>query len=437
MQVAIYLDSHDAVLMHCAERCIESAQAFGYEAIHLTTLDGPRLLDNEIRLDVKGPFSYRRSILQSKLKGDTLILGADTVIREDVSGIFDEDFDICLTTDMRPGSDGIKYNGDVIFCRRPEIWAEFAEVVKDAEEWSGGEGWQTIEERFTRYMDNLSCKVKVLPGEEYNYVPDYPEDESGKIIHYRGGRKYWQPLQYTHSLNTPLDTMISQAKENITRPYFFLSEQPAHDGRAIIVAGGPSLNVDDFSDGTIFAVNGTHDYLIERGIIPDYHVLLDARADNVKFVENPHSEVTYLVSAQCHPDIFEKLDGHKIIMWLACFGEREDKDFAQYCPGVLMVGGGGTVGLKTLNIAHLLGFRDLELHGFDSSYGESHHAYPQPLNDGEDVIGVFAAGRHFTCAPWMAKQAADFQQQIKVLKDCKLTVCGDGLIPWIVRKRYE
>jgi hypothetical protein len=214
----------------------------------------------------------------------------------------------------------------------------------------------------------------------------------------------------------------------------------------LIVGGGPSLT-ETFPDiafkramgAKVFSTNATHDWLISKGIVPDYHVMLDARPENAEFVSNPHPDVNYLIAAQCHPSVFEAVVGNKVTSWCACFEDHvQDLHVSKQFPGkkIMMVGGGATVGLKTINLAYLLGFRDLEFYGFDSCYrGDENHAYKQPLNDNEDVMQVFVKGREFKCAPWMAKQAMEFQRQAKTMKslDCSITVNGDGLISWMLR----
>lgn len=248
--------------------------------------------------------------------------------------------------------------------------------------------------------------------------------------------------KFSPILNVPVAEMLQQAEANLKRDLPTIPPTPAHKLTALLVGGGPSL-ADTLTNlrwhkergGMIFALNGTHDWLIERGVIPDFHVILDARQDNVCFVKKPHKGVTYLIAAQCHPDIFEALKDQEVIMWLGfmdgaeALAKRSDKP-------LVVVGGGNTVGLKAMALVHILGFRTLRLFGFDSSYrNDQNHAYKQSLNDGEETIEILCAGRKFKCAKWMARQAAVFQAQSKDMaeKGSTIHVHGDGLIPWIVK----
>jgi uncharacterized Rossmann fold enzyme len=450
IKVAFYLDmpAHVAI----AEYAIASVRKAmpNAEIWHLTTHDGPVLsADCELRMKVDGEFAYRQALISSHLEGDVLFLDVDVTVNEDVSHVFDSDFDVCVTTDMRPGAPGIKYNGGVIFSRCPDYWRAIAEAGKGMDFYKAAGDWEPIERARGAVADSGQFKLLVLPGEEYNYIPATAGDIQGKITHYRGKRKAWMiPVnEFESSLNTPMNTMIDQAERNLKRGLPLFIEQPENAGEALIVGGGPSLkdalpNLRMKRDrgGIVFALNGAHDWLIDRGIIPDFHVLLDAREENVRFVRNPRKEVVYLVAAQCHPSIFEALKGYNVTTWAACLDtpEQEAALAAKFADIPLMlIGGGATVGLKTMNLAYLWGFRRIRVYGLDSSYSDGeNHAYRQELNDKESRMQIHAAGRDFICAPWMAKQAMEFQQQYRQLAalNCKVRVHGDGLIPHIVRQ---
>lgn len=450
MKVAFYLDTPAHVAI--AERAIAAARSVmpHAEIWHLTTLDGPKLsADKELRVDVVGEFAYRQAVISAELEGDVLFLDVDVIVREDVSHVFAHEFDVCVTTDMRPGAPGIKYNGGVIFSRCPDYWRAIAEACKGMDFYKQPGDWEPIEQARGAVADSGRFKLMVLPGEEYNYIPANAEDMRGKIVHYRGKRKTWMiPITgFASGLNTPTETMMLQAEQNLRRGLPLFVEQKPNHGEALIVGGGPSLDetlpaLRRHRDrgGIVFALNGAHDWLIERGIVPDFHVMLDARAENADFVRKPHSRCTYLIAAQCNPAVFDALLEQNVITWCSCLEtpEQEQALAAKFSNlPMMMIGGGATVGLKTMNLAYLWGFRRMRFFGFDSSYRcEANHAYAQPLNDGESRMTIHAAGRDFICAPWMAKQATEFQSQFKQLTamGCKVKVHGDGLIPHIYKQ---
>ena len=236
--------------------------------------------------------------------------------------------------------------------------------------------------------------------------------------------------------------MVAQAKANLARGLPLFIGQEAHKAKLCIVGGAPSLKDTlpslQFLRGRgalVLALNNTHDWLAERGIVPDLHVMLDARRENAEFVRRPNKGTTYLIAAQCHPDVFDALAGHEVITWVADVpGMRALAESIKDKP-LGLVGGGSTVGLKAMALAYLWGFRWLGLFGFDSCYsGLSHHAYPQSLNDMESVVHVLRGGKRFACAPWMHAQAEDFHHDAQALleRGCSIKTYGEGLIPTLL-----
>lgn len=244
-------------------------------------------------------------------------------------------------------------------------------------------------------------------------------------------------------LNTPPEVMCAQAQINLRRQATMFRNKEPHKHIAVIVGGAPSLK-DTLpklrwvvSRGAyVFALNGTHDWLIERGLQPDFHVICDAKQGNVAFVKNPHKGVTYLIASQCHPDVFDALEGYQVVQWVAYVDGINDVVEASDKP-VLVIGGGGTVMLKTMALCALSGFRKMHLFGVDSSYHNgANHAYNQPMNAKESTVIAECGNNRFVCAPWMCKQAEDFEAQAKQFMEMggALTVHGYGLIPWIAQQ---
>jgi len=320
----------------------------------------------------------------------------------------------------------------VMFWRGKHSWDEEAEAIQDL--LPGVVVWNS------KFMDWPPVGSSVV----CSYMNGKPKDLTDTWV-----GQFWkiggiaQP-NFIRGLNHPEEEMLKQAEENIKRDLPLFLGQPPHEGEAIIVGGGPSLT-DTLPKlrfrrnrgGHVFALNGTHDWLIERGIIPDFMLMLDARPDNVCFVQHPHKDCTYLIAAQCHPSVFDALEGYHVIMWLGYMNGMEDLAGKYPDKPITIVGGGGTIGLKAMTFAHLWGYRKQHLFGFDSSYrGKDNHAYRQPLNDKEAQLPIFADGKEFRCARWMAKQAQDFQSLAKDLSKfgSQIIVHGDGLIPFIARK---
>lgn len=235
-------------------------------------------------------------------------------------------------------------------------------------------------------------------------------------------------------------TFIANVKAAVARGLPALQLAQAHDRHAVIVGGGPSLAGEisrlrrHVSSGhSIFALNGSAAWLHSHGIAPEFHVFLDAQPHNVRFiVEEQKAATDYLVASQCSPQLFDALDGSYVTLW-----HPSVEGVGEIAPdGAVMIGGGTTVGLQTMSISYVMGYRHLHLFGFDSSYrNSSGHAFVQPENDGEPVIEVEFARRKFRAAPWMVRQADEFRHVLAELvnADCVVTAAGDGLIQHIMR----
>ena len=395
--------------------------------------------------------------------GRVVFMGLDTIITGNIDKLMDYDGPFAMLKDPyfeRPCS------GVMLFPYTPEVWEAFTrDHERHAKE-------HTMFGTPSDMIFLATVPHEVIDGPEwgiYSYKAHIKKspDLLGKarVVYFHGKEKpheltegwvleHWGfPMHITgflSGLNTSSEVMLEQTLANLERDLPMFVSQPPHDGVALIVGGGPSLK-DSLMDlrfkkqrgGIVFALNGTHDWLIERGLIPDFHVLLDARPENVRFVKNPHKKVTYLISAQCHPSIFEALEGHSVVMWVSCLEKESQEKIVgerfRHKP-IGMIAGGATVGLKAMYLAYLWGFRKMQFYGFDSSYrGEENHAYRQDLNDKESRIEVQAAGKTFICAPWMAKQAVEFQKQLRQLSElgCSFSVHGDGLIPWICQQHRK
>lgn len=249
--------------------------------------------------------------------------------------------------------------------------------------------------------------------------------------------------RYTSVLNNDIVAIRANVTANVANDVPRIDLAPAHDGTLIIAAGGPSLasslpaiSLARARGATLWAVNGVHDYLIDRGIVPDAMVMLDSRKACVDaFLSRPHSEVEYLIATQCDPSAFERLDGS----WMA--SDPVVRKWTGWYWGVetmddRYIGGGATVGLKSIALGYVLGYRRFMLFGYDSSYLDgADHAYPQPMNANDLRVDVVLKGRKFTAARWMAKQVVEFLGMAAALTalGCEIQIHGDGLLPMAAR----
>ena len=247
--------------------------------------------------------------------------------------------------------------------------------------------------------------------------------------------------------NTENALVLGNIESACQRDLEWFDFAPAHDRHVCIIGGSPSLaesldsiRVMQSFGHEIWALNGTHNWLLEHGITPTACVILDARQENAAFVSTPVAGVTYYVASQCDPALFNALAGQRVVVFHnATQGAYELLDRIATKTAHLF-GGGTTVGIRAMSLAQHLGFKFFHLYGMDSSYRDGqHHAYGQPLNANERVLEVLCGDRKFQCAPWMATQAEDFKHIVGDLArdDCIITVAGDGLIPHLARMIQE
>src|SRR5690349_14066304 len=97
---------------------------------------------------------------------------------------------------------------------------------------------------------------------------------------------------------------IARVKARIKPP-----DSPLRTEPCAIVCFGPSLNqtwqeIRRLNIRHIFTCSGSHKFLIERGVIPTWHVEVDPRPHKVQLIGKPHPDVEYLIASTCHPKVF-------------------------------------------------------------------------------------------------------------------------------------
>lgn len=213
-----------------------------------------------------------------------------------------------------------------------------------------------------------------------------------------------------------------------------------------IVGGGPSLkttlgDLREFSD--VMVCGSAHDFIVDQGIIPTYAVACEpnnAPGDRVTdFIKKPRARTEYLFSTSCDPSVFDEMAAYNICMWNNAGG----CDLGVF-NGEPAVNGGCTVMLRAINIAILLGYHDMHMFGFDSSFEdetENHAYYSGPgdfVNWGNWLYAKIGdeSGRQFkTTRSWLA-QACQFQEMLQHTGYMfNPIIHGDGMIAEIMRQR--
>lgn len=225
-----------------------------------------------------------------------------------------------------------------------------------------------------------------------------------------------------------------------------------------IAGGGPSIARDlaairalKRAGANIVSVNKSHDWLLEHGIVPWGHILLDPKDWVADYVKRPRKDVRYFLASQCHDATFEALKDYPVFLWHAGQDFDEGAEPACYLRAHwprrpwFVVPGATTVGLRALHLGHMLGADRFHLFGFDSSRSEGRlHAYDktEAPDAASGSLALTFRGRKyfFDTNTHMARQQMDFDKFIEDLPRSRaagllrpafeLTVHGAGLLPF-------
>jgi hypothetical protein len=215
-------------------------------------------------------------------------------------------------------------------------------------------------------------------------------------------------LQLEMQVNASDRTLLSNLTHTASLGLPDLAQRPEHERVLAIVGSGPSLRETHGlipPDCDVMALNGAYRFLCDRGRVATYFAMLDARACNTNFLEDPRQETAFLMASQCAPEVFRQLAEMRTEVFHLCTPTTR-KVFPEQ---PLYLGGGGTIGLTAIALAIALGYRTVMLYGFDSSFaGDSKHAAFQPQNEGMNEIDVWVQDRQYRTTHAMAAQSMDF-----------------------------
>ena len=215
-------------------------------------------------------------------------------------------------------------------------------------------------------------------------------------------------------------------------PGRFAPSNTVNDEEIAIVCYGPSLNktwpeLKNFKK--IMTCSGAHKFLLDKGIVPTWHIDLDPREHKVKMLGTPHKDVEYLMASTCHPSMWDLLEGHNVKLW-HIYSNEDNKNISLVYPrGDWIVTGGNNVGLRCLVMARLMGYRNLHVYGMDYSFPKDslHHA-GEHLNIYQKIYEVPYDGKMYYCEPVMIDYARQFFHEMNQLPDVKVLLHGEGLL---------
>lgn len=228
-------------------------------------------------------------------------------------------------------------------------------------------------------------------------------------------------------------------------------------GKAIIVGGAPSIKnyieeiraLSQDPDNMIFAINWTHTWLLENGIVPNACVFFEIDAEPDSTLKAAHPDVTYYICSHCHPKTFDELRDFKRVLWHTPPNSEVERVVGQELfPGSNLVGGGIGTFTRTITIALHLGFRGMELFGVDSSFPDDaasthvdgYETTAKPEVDGFYVYAKYSETgeiRRFKTMGPLALQVEEFKAYCEANHFMfALRVHGDGLLRFVHSNTY-
>jgi len=237
-------------------------------------------------------------------------------------------------------------------------------------------------------------------------------------------------------------------------------------GRLIIVAGGPSIQeslphirkrLRTSKNTKILALNKSHDWLLKKGIKPDFAAMCDPAEWLIDYM-TPTKGVEYWLASQLNPEVLRKFMPFRksTYIWHVdnahdCYGETDSTWATREFPGkdVSFLGFGSTIGMAMMLVSAVAGFDEVELHGYDSCFHPGNrnlHAYPKPRTEPtatDTTVKSVRTGKSFRFSSNidMAMQCLDFDRAMTEFPHTQLLgrpwktkyiMHGRGVLPWLV-----
>ena len=249
------------------------------------------------------------------------------------------------------------------------------------------------------------------------------------------------PLKLKCETNVDLSQMYRYCKVAMASGFPILQERGRIREQPLVIVGD-SPDLPDYvselsllkqSGAHIMAVKRTHDWLIARGIIPDSAVACDAQRDCADLFKLKRPGITYYLGSICHPDTWENMRGHSVVIWHPKLDGYQD--IAPEWKGIKKVYGGNTTGLRAISLAYIRGYRNQTLVGFASCVTSKNvlRATGAKTFTEDNPFPVHYAGRKFWTTVSLAQQVNDLMPTLKMCPGIKIDVIGDGALPHVLR----
>ena len=197
---------------------------------------------------------------------------------------------------------------------------------------------------------------------------------------------------------------------------------------AWIVGGGTSLATTHswIKSGDVYAIKSV-DYLLSKDIVPRFSVHIDPKPTEADLI-TIHPDVTYLLSTQSDPSVFERLRDHARVYLVP----THSSGLWQPTEGYWFAGTSATAG--ALLFMREAGYREINFAGVDLSFtDERTHINRDSKHMRQNNEFVTIDGYRTTTVMWGA--AMELVRNIKVIgRTSKIKIHGNGLFSHLMKK---
>src|SRR3990167_5610266 len=183
----------------------------------------------------------------------------------------------------------------------------------------------------------------------------------------------------------------------------------------------------------IMSTSGAHKFLLDRDIIPTYHVDVDFRARKAVHTKPAHPDVEYLLSSMVHSDLLDNVQNYRHKLW------HIKLSGIKYPEGDLVLDGYWDVGQEAILVAKALGYRNLHLFAYDYAYDMSDGSTHAGFHYGPPSSRIFAkiGERFYFTSDSLARGVMTFTKLMEDNSDLRLNFYTDGLLTAFLTEHYK
>lgn len=176
----------------------------------------------------------------------------------------------------------------------------------------------------------------------------------------------------------------------------------------------------------VMAIKGACDWLLGHGIVPDYAVAADPRPERARIFRRRDKRIAYYLASVMDPACWEWMRGCDVTVWNPVIVTEQSTD--PHWKNVSFIWGGATTGLRAIHLAWFLGFRNVNLFGYDSTIVEDKvKVTGEGIERGEKAEIMMLEGKSYRTTANLAAQAKQMKNTLRMCPGIKCFAYGEGL----------